>query len=68
MMVVDNEFEIGQTVYHKADTEQLPGIVTQIVVTKGDVYYNIAFENGMFQHAGFELTLERDMVLRQDYE
>lgn len=39
-MVIDNEFQLGQTVYLKTDMEQLPRMVTLIQVNPlGHLYY-----------------------------
>lgn len=59
-MIIDNEYEIGETVYLKTDTDQLPHIIVAFkIFGKGEIFYvtnQAAYES---IHFGFELTKEK---------
>lgn len=62
MMVVDNKFEIGQIVYLKTDPEQLPRIITGIMIapTAALVYWT---SMGMVEgrHYDIEISATKDV-------
>ena len=62
-MLIDNEFEIGQTVYLRTDKEQDARIVTGIRVRGGStLVYDLSC--GMVEtcHFGMEMAAERNAV------
>lgn len=63
MMLVDNKFEIGQTVYLKTDSEQYPRIVTRLSVTANGITYSIS--SGVIEswHYDFEISEEKDVLI-----
>lgn len=62
-MVIDNKFEIGQMVYLKTEEEQLPRIITCIIVDMGSVMYELINCTTTSCHYEFELSLERNQIL-----
>ena len=59
MIVVDNAFNIGDTVYLKTDPGQYPRIVTHVVIYNGgECMYGLVCGNDKTQHYGFEITRE----------
>lgn len=63
MMVIDNKFNLGDTVYLKTETEQLPRIVTSLIVDMGTVMYELINCTTTSRHYEFELSLERNTIL-----
>jgi hypothetical protein len=63
MIVVDNEFEIGQIVYLKTDPEQLERIVFGILVFgKSEVIYKLTAGTLNSEHYGFEISTDKDVL------
>jgi hypothetical protein len=62
MMLLDNAFEIGQTVYLRVDGEQLAWIVTGINVRHGAHHYVLSRPGQDALHYAFEMTAERDVL------
>lgn len=63
MMVIENEYEIGQTVYLKTDPGQLPRMITSIEVFKqGEILYSINSGNMPSKHYAFELSHEKNII------
>lgn len=56
------EFEIGETVYLKTDTEQHPRIITGINITENGVIFRIMFVTTESWHYGFEMSKDRDII------
>lgn len=63
MLTIDNEYNMGDIVYVKTDSEQLPRIVTAIIVTGRDILYECAVFVDISSHYGFELSPEKDILL-----
>lgn len=65
MVIVENEFNIGETVYLRTDVEQLPRVVTAISFTKRtEPRYQLM--SGVIVsgwHNELELSKERDVSL-----
>lgn len=59
MMVINNKFNIGQTVYLKTDTDQLQRIVTAIKIC-GDnsFFYELSCGREVSSHYDFEISEE----------
>lgn len=63
MMIIDNIYEIGQVVYLKTDTDQIPRIVISISVYKGgELLYKVASGTSTSEHYEFELSKEKEFV------
>lgn len=61
MMIIDNKFEIGQTVYLRTDPDQAPLIVVQLTVTPSGILYtaNAIEYSGTF----YDIELSEERVL-----
>lgn len=62
MMVIDNKFDIGQTVYIKTDDEQKQRIVTSIIVCPNGLIYECFCSTLESKHYDFELSSERNIL------
>lgn len=56
MLNIDNEYTFGDIVYLKTDKEQLPRMVTTIIVTKVDILYEVYSGVNPSKHYGYELS------------
>ena len=63
-MVIDNKFDLGQTVYLKTDKEQLPRIVVRLFVTHHNILYSLAQGTGETSHYDIEISEEINVVLK----
>jgi hypothetical protein len=54
-MVINNKFNIGDTVYIKTDVDQSPGIITCIQVNPGDILYSVSRNSSTSHFYDFEL-------------
>lgn len=64
MMVIDNDFYLGQVVYLKTDIDQLERIVTSFTISKNDVFYFLSCGIDLTTHSACEITETKD-VLKQ---
>lgn len=65
-MVLDNKFELGQTVYVKTDPSQLPRMVISIeLLGNGNLIYKVTHLDYVTSHYDFELSCEEDTLLKQ---
>ncbi len=64
MMVIDNIFDIGQTVYLKTDVDQVPRMVVRYSVTKETVLYILASGEKETTHYDIEISETKDVVLK----
>ena len=64
MMVVDNKFDIEQTVYLKTDKDQLPRMVVQLNVGKTNIMYLLACGMDTSIHIAMEITGERSECIK----
>lgn len=55
-MIINNVFNIAQMVYLKTDPEQLPRLITGIMINPGNVLYRINFGSGDYYAYDFELS------------
>jgi len=62
-MIVDNKFEIGETVYLKTDKEQLPRLVYRFLVYKSDILYGLTQGTGTSEHYDFEISTEKNILI-----
>jgi hypothetical protein len=63
MMLIDNKFELGQTVYLNTDPEQLPRMVTKINVIPNSVYYELSCGTNLSSHYDIEMSLEKNVLI-----
>jgi hypothetical protein len=64
-MLLDNEFEIGQTVYLKTDTEQYPRIVTSILIRPNQaLMYYLSCGAQETQNFDLEISAEPNLIKR----
>ncbi len=59
-MVIDNKFDIGDTVYLITDTEELPRIVTALCVRKYDILYELSCGCFTSNHMDYEIKKEKN--------
>ena len=64
MMIIDNKFELGQTVYLKVDEDQNPYIVISLFIDSGGaVQYNISGKTGTRYVYDVELQEEKKIIV-----
>ena len=63
MMVIENKYNIGETVYLVTDEDQKPRIVTGINVTVTGIRYNLV--NGVTDtyHYELEMSAEKNILM-----
>lgn len=62
-MVIENKFEIGQTVYLITDEDQKPRLVISIRVNKYDLIYELNSGTIGSFHYDFEISEEKQLQL-----
>lgn len=62
-MIIENDFEIGDTVYLKTDSEQKPRIVFALKVYKNDTLYELACGVSQSMHYAFEISKEINVLM-----
>lgn len=62
MLNVDNKFDFGQIVYLKTDKEQLPRIVTSMILTKCEIIYEVYAGAVYSKHYDFEISETADIL------
>lgn len=62
MMVIDNDFELKDTLYLKTDADQLPRILTGITVRPTGLMYELCQGVNVSTHYNFEIQREKDFV------
>lgn len=60
--LLDNEFEIGQTVYLRTDKDQAPRIITAIIIKPGALLYELGSGAVSTWHYGFEVSVDVDVL------
>lgn len=63
IMTIDLEYEFGETVYIRHDTEQNPYVVVQVILTPEGKVYNVNGDTGTETVYEIELSRERNEVL-----
>lgn len=61
-MIVDNKYEIGQTVYLVTDKEQEPRIVHAFKVFRFEVLYCVCFGTMTSEHYDFEISDTKNIL------
>lgn len=62
-MIIDNKFEIGDTVYLKTDRDQRPCIISAFKVCKSDILYFLCCATAETQHYDFEISCEKNILI-----
>ena len=63
-MVINNKYEIGETVYQTTDPNQHPRVITRFCVNPGGVVtYEVYSGNISSWHYDFELSREKNTIL-----
>lgn len=62
-MIVENKYEIGQIVYLVTDPEQVPRMVTQVIVSPTGVFYKLAQGTVDGDYYEIEISAEKTFVL-----
>lgn len=63
-MTIKNEFDIDQIVYLKTDRNQEPRMVTQLVVSKAEVRYELSSGVEFSVHHNYEISAEENTLMR----
>lgn len=63
MMILDNKFELGQTVYLITDKDQLPRIVTSMQIRPNCISYELSCGSAASWHYDFEISIETNVLL-----
>ena len=62
-MVIDNKYEIGQTVFLITDEDQKPRLVVAIKVCPGEIVYEVINGTLTSYHYDFEMSKEKVIQL-----
>jgi hypothetical protein len=62
-MKIDNEYNIGQTVYLSTDKDQNPGIITGILINPKGIQYEISQGANSSYYYPFEITEKVNVLL-----
>lgn len=64
IVTIEIEFEIGQVVYLKTDTDQTPRMVTQIAISgSGGLLYRLTCGTNESFHYEIEISAEKNLVM-----
>jgi hypothetical protein len=58
-MVIDNEYEIGESVYLQTDQDQHPRLVTALLIRKYDIMYELSCGAYTSNHMDYEITKDK---------
>lgn len=61
-MILENKFNIAETVYLKTDQEQKPRLVTGLTVRQSEISYALSCGESETHHYDFEITIEKDVL------
>lgn len=65
MMVIENKYEIGSSVYLNTDVEQLKRIIISIQIFKqGELLYEIICGTSVSKHYEFELSDQENIEIK----
>jgi hypothetical protein len=65
MMFISNKFNIGDFVYLITDPERKKRIVTELVISKSSILYNLASGGYNTEHYDFEITDDKNNLIIQ---
>jgi hypothetical protein len=63
MMILNNLFEIGQTVYLITDSDQKPRLIIGILIRPSGILYDLANGERSAWHHEIEITNEQNLVM-----
>lgn len=63
MMIIENKYSIGQTVYLITDADQLPRMITDIIVNKYYLIYEMICGTSQSTHYDFEISPEKQLQI-----
>lgn len=61
-MLIDNKFEIGDTVFLKTDAEQSARLVYAFKVYRNEIVYCLCAGTTISEHYEFEMTLDKSYI------
>lgn len=68
MMLIDEKFAIGQTVFLHTDPDQFPRIVTGYVVRpQGIIEYKLSSGESETVHFDIEISVDQSVFIRSSY-
>lgn len=59
MMLIDNKFDLGQTVYLVTDADQSPRIVTRLFIAPEGIVYELCCGTARSEHYDIEMQAEK---------
>lgn len=62
-MVIDNKYTFGDIVYLATDVDQSPRIVTEVIVAKDSILYELSCGERCSNHYDIEITSEKNVLL-----
>lgn len=62
-MVIDNKYEMGDTVYLKTDPDQKVRMVSAILIRPGFIEYKLDCGTDFSWHPDFVISIEKNIVL-----
>ena len=65
-MLVDTKYGLGDLLYLKTDKEQLPRLVSQILICTGGIKYALACGVAETWHYELEVTTEVNILMKID--
>jgi hypothetical protein len=64
MIIIENEFEIGHTVYLRTDDDQKPRLITAVCCRAGSyMTYELSCGTATSWHNALEMSLEKDVLV-----
>jgi hypothetical protein len=64
MTLIESEYELGQIVFLKTDSEQLKRIVKQICFSSKGMDYNLVNGTVSTWHSDFEISEKEDVLIK----
>lgn len=61
--ILDNKYEIGETVYLVTDPEQIPRMIYCFLVFRNEILYKVACGVTSSDHYDFELSTEKSVLI-----
>lgn len=61
-MIIENEYNIGDSVYLKTDNDQNERIVSGVLIRKTHILYYLVCGTNESAHYDFELTVNKDVL------
>jgi hypothetical protein len=68
MMVIENDFNIGEAVYLKTDNDQNERVVTGIQVSPHGLFYRLVNGTTETWHYNIEINREKNVLKKMDAE